>query len=78
VLTAPAPVVEILQLTPAGPLLCVRPFCGNQHYWQVYFDTNRVIRESFGEAGFPVPVPGYAVTGIPASVPLETADHVAT
>jgi small conductance mechanosensitive channel len=21
----------------------------------VYFDTNRVIRESFGEAGFPVP-----------------------
>jgi small conductance mechanosensitive channel len=72
VLTTPAPVVEILQLTPAGPLLCVRPFCGNQHYWQVYFDTNRVIRESFGEAGFPVPVPGYAVTGVPASVPMET------
>jgi len=55
VLTTPAPVVEILQLTPAGPLLCVRPFSSNQHYWQVYFDTNRVIRESFGEAGFPVP-----------------------
>ena len=67
VLTTPAPVVEILQLTPAGPLLCVRPFCNNQHYWQVYFDTNRVIRESFGEAGFPVPIPGYAVTGFPAS-----------
>ena len=73
VLTTPAPVVEILQLTPAGPLLCVRPFCGNQHYWQVYFDTNRVIRESFGEAGFPVPVPGYAVTGVPGSAPMETA-----
>jgi len=67
VLTTPAPVVEILQLTPAGPLLCVRPFCNNQHYWQVYFDTNRVIRESFGEAGFPVPIPGYAVTGFPAN-----------
>ena len=64
VLSTPAPVIEILQLTPAGPMLCVRPFCGNQHYWQVYFDTNRVIRESFGEAGFPVPVPGYAVTGV--------------
>ena len=49
---------------PAGPLLCVRPFSSNQHYWQVYFDTNRVIRESFGEAGFPVPVPGYSVTGL--------------
>jgi hypothetical protein len=23
------------------------------HYWQVYFDTNRAIREAFGEAGFP-------------------------
>ena len=78
VLTTPAPVVEILQLTPAGPLLCVRPFCGNQHYWQVYFDTNRVIRESFGEAGFPVPVPGYAVTGVSAGVPMETADHLGT
>ena len=78
VLITPAPVVEILQLTPAGPLLCVRPFCGTQHYWQVYFDTNRVIRESFGEAGFPVPVPGYSVTGVSTGVPLETADPVGT
>jgi small conductance mechanosensitive channel len=23
--------------------------------WQVYFDTNLLIRESFGAAGFPVP-----------------------
>jgi small conductance mechanosensitive channel len=27
----------------------------NDHYCQVYFYTNRVIREAFGEAGFPVP-----------------------
>jgi small conductance mechanosensitive channel len=33
----------------------MRPYCDNQHYWQVYFDTNRVIREAFGEAGFPAP-----------------------
>src|SRR4029450_10681995 len=33
VLASPAPVVEILELTPAGPLLCVRPFTSNQHYW---------------------------------------------
>ena len=76
VLTTPAPVVEILQLTPAGPQLCVRPSCGNQHYWQVYFDTNRVIRESFGEAGFPVPVPGYAVASASASVPFDTANQL--
>ena len=72
VLTAPPPDVEILQFTPAGPLLCVRPYCSNEHYWQVYFDTNRVIRESFGEAGFPTPIPGYAVTGVPTAPPMDT------
>jgi small conductance mechanosensitive channel len=63
VLASPAPSVEILQFTPAGPLLCVRPFCHNDHYWQVYFDTNRMIRETFGEAGFPAPMPTYAISG---------------
>jgi small conductance mechanosensitive channel len=33
-------------------MLAVRPYCHNEHYWQVYFDTNRVIRETLGEAGF--------------------------
>jgi small conductance mechanosensitive channel len=51
----PAPVVEIQEFTAFGPLLAVRPFCSNEHYWQVYFDTNRVIREAFGEAGYPAP-----------------------
>ena len=64
VLTSPAPDVDVLQFTPAGPQLCVRPYCSNQHYWQVYFDTNRLIRESFGEAGFPAPMPAYSVSGV--------------
>jgi len=72
VLPSPAPVVDVLQFTPAGPLLCVRPFCANQDYWQVYFDTNRLIRETFGEAGFPVAMPAYAVSGV-AVPPLDTA-----
>jgi small conductance mechanosensitive channel len=25
------------------------------HYWQVYFDTNRAIRDTFAAAGYPVP-----------------------
>jgi len=33
----------ILTITPAGCTLAVRPCCHNDHYWQVYFDTNRVI-----------------------------------
>ena len=75
VLVTPPPDVEILQFTPAGPQLCVRPYCSNEHYWQVYFDTNRLIRESFGDAGYPAPVPGYAVTGTWAAPPLDPSTH---
>lgn len=73
VLSSPAPDVDVLQFTPAGPLLCVRPYCANQNYWQVYFDANRVIRETFGEAGFPAPMPAYAVSGMFAGAPLDPA-----
>jgi len=55
VLAQPAPDVEILQFTLAGPVLAVRPYCANPHYWQVYCDTNRVIRDSFSSARYPVP-----------------------
>ncbi len=72
VLAEPAPTVDVLQFTPAGPVLCVRPYCSNANYWQVYFDTNRMVREAFGDAGFPAPMPAYTVTGIPAA-PIETA-----
>ncbi|MGD0072987.1 MAG: mechanosensitive ion channel family protein [Candidatus Binataceae bacterium] len=54
VLANPAPDVEIHEFNLAGPVLAVRPYCNNQHYWQVYFDTNRLIRETFGQAGYPV------------------------
>jgi small conductance mechanosensitive channel len=53
VMATPKPDVEILQFNPLGPVLAVRPYCKNEHYWQVYFDANRVIREAFGDAGFP-------------------------
>lgn len=51
----PAPDVEILEFNLAGPMLAVRPYCHTDHYWQVYFDTNKVIRETCGAAGYPVP-----------------------
>ena len=51
----PPPDVEILDFNLAGPVLAVRPYCHTDHYWRVYFDTNRAIREAFGAAGFPVP-----------------------
>ncbi len=51
----PAPVVTMLTFTPFGPVLAVRPFCHNDHYWQVYFDTNMAIRETLGDSAFPGP-----------------------
>jgi small conductance mechanosensitive channel len=61
VMAKPAPDVEILGFNLAGPMLAVRPYCHTDDYWQVYFDTNRVIRESFGEAHLPVPEQHYVV-----------------
>ncbi len=61
VLAEPAVEVEILDFNLVGPVLAVRPFCHNDHYWQVYFDTNRVIKDALGEAGFPAPMPAQMV-----------------
>ena len=55
VLKTPAPVVDLMQFTALGPQLAVWVFCVNENYWQVYFDVNRLIRDSFGEAGYPAP-----------------------
>jgi small conductance mechanosensitive channel len=55
VIATPAPDVHILSFSEFGPVLCVRPYCNNVHYWQVFFDTNKLIKDTFGEAGFPAP-----------------------
>lgn len=57
VMTTPAPEAEILTFTPMGPVLAVRPYVHNDNYWQVYFDTNKVI----AEAGFAVPTQHFQV-----------------
>ena len=51
----PAPDVEIIDFNERGALLAVRPYTHTDHYWQVYFDTNRAISDTFGAAGYPVP-----------------------
>ena len=63
VMQQPAPDVEILTFTLAGPVLAVRPYCNNKDYWQVYFDTNKLIKDKFTQAGFAVPEQHYAIRG---------------
>lgn len=55
VVTDQAPEIEILELTDEGPVFCVRPFCHNDHYWQVLFDTNRVVAETAAKNKWPAP-----------------------
>ena len=70
VLAQPAPVVEIVRFTFAGPVLAVRPFCHDKDYWQVYFDTNTAIAQAFAKAGYPMPAQNYAVRNYPAAATL--------
>lgn len=51
----PTPVIEILEFSPMGPVLAVRPFVSNEHYWDVYFATAAAIRAELGAAGCPLP-----------------------
>ena len=51
----PMPQVDILSFNERGTQLAVRPFVHNDHYWQVYFDTNLAIKQTLGAAGYPVP-----------------------
>jgi small conductance mechanosensitive channel len=55
VVADPKPDVEILTFNERGPVLAVRPYVHTDNYWQVYFDTNKAIRDTFGAAGYPVP-----------------------
>ena len=52
---APAP--HTFNVNLVGPVIAVRPYCHNDHYWQVYFDTNEAIVRTCAEAGWPAPTP---------------------
>ena len=53
----PAPEVNLLDINLNGPVIAVRPYTHNDHYWQVYFETNAVIARVCKEAGWPAPTP---------------------
>ncbi|MFZ1692828.1 MAG: mechanosensitive ion channel family protein, partial [Flavobacteriales bacterium] len=57
VVESPAPEVNLLDMNLVGPVIAVRPYCHNDHYWQVYFDTNEAIVRTAREAGWPAPTP---------------------
>lgn len=67
----PPPDVEIIDFTPRGPLLAVRPYTHTDNYWQVFFDTNRAIVATFGAAGYAVPQEHLSMQQIAATAPRD-------
>ncbi len=61
VVSDPAPEVNLLDINLVGPVISVRPYCHNDHYWQVYFDTNEAIVRVCKEAGWPAPTPAQLI-----------------
>ena len=57
VLAEPAVEVALLDMNLNGAVIAVRPYAHNDHYWQVYFDTNEAIVRTGQEAGWPAPTP---------------------
>lgn len=55
VAVSPAPEISLLDMRLEGPVIAVRPYTSNEHYWQVYFDTNEAIVRVGQQAGWPAP-----------------------
>ncbi len=62
----PAPEIEmgISNFTPMGPVLEIKLACTPKHADEIRYDTNRVIRETLGDAGFQVPKQHYAMKSL--------------
>lgn len=62
----PPPEVSLLDFRLEGPQIAVRPYTHNDHYWQVWFDTNEAIAKVCAQAGWPAPAATYLVHQRPA------------
>src|SRR4051812_26380216 len=60
----PPPSIEILDFNAMGTVIAVRPFCHNNHYWQVYFDTNKAIVDVCSEASYAVPETRHVIRSV--------------
>jgi small conductance mechanosensitive channel len=57
VLTKPAPEVNVLKVGDGMTTLAVRPYCAQQNYWDVYFNTQAGIKKAFDQNSIAAPIP---------------------
>lgn len=61
IVQSPAPQVEIIDFTLAGPVLAVRAFTHTSHYWDTYFAMTKIVRDDLGKLALPVPATHFQV-----------------
>lgn len=57
ILKDPVPTVGVLELADSSVNLAVRPWTKTEHYWDVYFDAMKAIKERFDAEGISIPFP---------------------
>jgi len=57
ILSAPAPVIEVVQMADSSVNLVVRPWCKTPDYWAVHFEAHQKLKEALDKAGIEIPFP---------------------
>ena len=66
VLSDPAPVVSVVEHGASSINLVCRPYVKPEHYWDVWFDTHKSVKEEFDDQGISIPFPQRDVHMIPS------------
>lgn len=57
ILKNPAPQVAVNEMAESSMKLVVRPWCKTEDYWDVFFDLQKAIKESYNMEGIKIPFP---------------------
>ncbi len=57
VMREPAPFVGVAELADSSVNLAVRPYCHPDHYWDVFFDVNEMMKKSLDNNNVSIPFP---------------------
>ncbi len=57
VLKDPAPAAKVKSMDDSAVTLVVRPWVKTDHYWDVFFDLQKALKEAYDEAGLNIPYP---------------------
>lgn len=57
VLKSPSPEVNVLKVADGMVTLAIRPYCVQEHYWDVFFGSQEAVKKAFDANGIAGPIP---------------------